>query len=126
MWRIMGVAAATVGLLMSIHGSALADGTGQATGGLLEGTVKKVDVVTGTIQISTGLWGLVGQRLQVSEDTVVKVGDREASVTEILEGSQVTAYYETRDRRNVATYIELVPRFRLPEKPVAIDHRLAP
>jgi hypothetical protein len=97
-----------------------------AATGSLEGTVRNVDVGTGTFRVSTGLFGLVGKTLQLSEDTLVKVGDREASLTEILEGSKVTAYYQTRDRKNVATYIELVPKFRLPEKPVNVDHRLIP
>ena len=68
--------------------------------------------------------GLVGRTLQLSEDTLVKVGDREASVTEIFEGSKVTAYYETRNRKYVATYIDLVPKFRLPVKPISVDPRL--
>jgi hypothetical protein len=53
----------------------------------------------------------------------VKVGDREASLTEISEGSRITASYETRNRKYVATYIDLVPRFRMPEKLIDFNPR---
>jgi hypothetical protein len=69
--------------------------------------------------------GLVEKTLQLSEGTLVKVGDLEASVTEIFEGSKVTAYYETRNRKYIATYIDLVPKFRLPVKSISVDPRLA-
>jgi Cu/Ag efflux protein CusF len=94
-------------------------------GGLVEGTVRKVDVATGTIHVSSGPLGLGEKTLQLSEDTLVKVGDREASLTEIFEGSKVTAYYETRNRKYVATHIDLVPRFRMPEKLIDFSPRLA-
>ena len=107
---------------MSVNGSVSASSIlASVAGGSVEGTVNKVNVATGTIEISTGPFGLLGKTLQLSEDTLVKVGDREASLTEILEGSKVTAYYETRE--HVATYIDLVPRFRLPEKFLNVDPR---
>jgi Cu/Ag efflux protein CusF len=124
MWRIAMLTTA-VGMLMSVNGQVKAEGPPpDVAGGSVEGTVRKVDVETGTIQVSSGPLGLVEKTLQLSEDTVVKVGDREASVTEIFEGSKVTAYYETRNRKYVATYIDLVPKFRLPVKPMGVDPRL--
>ena len=124
MWRIAMLTTA-IGILMSVHGQVKADGLPpDVAGGSVEGPVRKVDIETGTIQISSGPLGLVGRTLQLSEDTLVKVGDREASVTEILEGSKVTAYYETRNRKYVATYIDLVPKFRLAVKPISVDPRL--
>ena len=124
MWRIAMLTTA-IGILMSVHGQVKADGLPpDVAGGSVEGTVRKVDVEAGTIQVSSGPLGLVGRTLQLSEDTLVKVGDREASVTEIFEGSKVTAYYETRNRKYVATYIDLVPKFRLPVKPISVDPRL--
>jgi Cu/Ag efflux protein CusF len=124
MWRIAMLTTA-IGMLMSVNGQVKADGLPpDVAGGSVEGTVRKVDVETGTIQISSGPLGLVERTLQLSEDTLVKVGDREASVTEIFEGSKVIAYYETRNRKYVATYIDLVPKFRLPAKPISVDPRL--
>ena len=124
MWRIAMLTTA-IGMLMSVNGQVKADGLPpDVAGGSVEGTVRKVDVETGTIQISSGPLGLVERTIQLSEDTLVKVGDREASVTEIFEGSKVTAYYETRNRKYVATYIDLVPKFRLPVKPISVDPRL--
>jgi Cu/Ag efflux protein CusF len=124
MWRI-AMLTTTIGLLMSVHGQMRAEGLPPAVaGGSVEGTVRKVDVATGSIQVSSGLLGLGEKTLQLSEDTLVKVGDREASLTEISEGSKVTAYYETRNRKYVATYIDLVPKFRLPVKPISVDPRL--
>jgi Cu/Ag efflux protein CusF len=124
MWRIAMLTTA-IGILMSVHGQVKADGLPpDVAGGSVEGTVRKVDVEAGTIQVSSGPLGLVGRTLQLSEDTLVKVGDREASVTEIFEGSKVTVYYETRNRKYVATYIDLVPKFRLPVKPISVDPRL--
>ena len=124
MWRIAMFTTA-IGMLMSVNGQVKADGLPpDVAGGSVEGTVRKVDVETGTIQISSGPLGLKERTLQLSEDTVVKVGDREASVTEIFEGSKVTAYYETRNRKYVATHIDLVPKFRLPVKSISVDPRL--
>ncbi len=121
----LAILTTTMGLFMSVNSSVSASSSMLASvaGGSVEGTVNKVNVATGTIEISTGPFGLLGKTLQLSEDTLVKVGDREASLTEILEGSKVTVYYETRDRKHVATYIDLVPRFRLPEKFLNVDPR---
>jgi Cu/Ag efflux protein CusF len=111
---------------MSVNGQVKADSLPPAVaGGSVEGTISKVDAVSGTIQISSGLLGLVGKTLQLSEDTLVKIGDREASLTEISEGSKVTAFYETRNRKYIATYIDLVPKFRMPERPFNVDPRIA-
>jgi Cu/Ag efflux protein CusF len=125
MWRIATLTAA-IGMLMSVNGQVKADGLPpDVAGGSIEGTVSKVDAPTGTIQISSGLLGLIGKTLQLTEGTLVKIGDREASLTEISEGSKVTAFYETRNRKYVATYIDLVPRFRMPERPFSVDPRIA-
>ena len=125
MWR-MAILTTAIGMLMSVSGQVQADSLPPAVaGGSVEGTVSKVDAVTGTIQISSGLLGLVGKTLQLSEDTLVKIGDREASLTEISEGSKVTAFYETRNRKYIATYIDRVPKFRMPERPLNADPRIA-
>ncbi len=92
MWQIAMLTTA-IGLLLSVHGQVNADGLPpDVAGGSVEGTVRKVDVVTGTIQVSSGLLGLVEKTLQLSEET----------------------------------YIDLVPRFRMPEKLIDFNPRFAP
>jgi hypothetical protein len=79
MWRI-AMLTTTIGLLMSVHSQVRAeDPPPNVAGGSVEGTVRKIDVATGTIQVSSGLLGRGEKKLQLSEDTLVKVGDREAS-----------------------------------------------
>jgi hypothetical protein len=77
---------------------------------LLEGTVKSVDPATGTVQVSTGFFGLFGKTLRLSEDTEVQIAGRLGSLTEIREGAWVKVAYEVRDGKNVATHIQLAPR----------------
>ncbi len=81
-----------------------------STIGLVEGTVKSVDSATGTVQVSTGLFGLFGKTLRLSRDTEVEIGGRLGSLTEIREGARVKVAYEVREGKNVATHIELTPR----------------
>ena len=78
--------------------------------GLVEGTVKSVDPQTGTVHVSTGLFGFLGKTLQLSEGTEVQIDGRLGSLTEIREGAKVKVAYEVRDGKNVATHIELTPR----------------
>ncbi len=78
--------------------------------GLVEGTVKSVDPATGTVQISTGLLGLFGKTLRLTEATEVQIDGRLGSLMEIREGARVKVAYEVRDGKNVATHIELTPR----------------
>lgn len=80
------------------------------TNGLVEGTVKSVNPATGTVEISTGPFGLFGKTLRLSEDTEVQIDGRLGSLTEIREGARVKVAYEVRDGKNVATHIELTPR----------------
>jgi hypothetical protein len=80
------------------------------TTGLVEGTVKSVDPQTGTVHVSTGLFGFLGKTLQLSEGTEVQIDGRLGSLTEIREGAKVKVVYEVRDGKKVATYIELTPR----------------
>jgi len=77
--------------------------------GMVEGTVKKVDPAAGTLQISSGLFGLFGKTLQVGPDTRISVDGRDSTLAEVREGTKVTASYETRNGRTVATRIEAMP-----------------
>ena len=107
MWR--AVSATIVIITMFALGVGALSAQSQQTTALLEGTVKSVDPTTGTVQVSTGLFGLFGKTLKLSEDTEVQVDGKLGSLTEIREGAKVRVAYEVRDGKNVATHIELVP-----------------
>jgi colicin import membrane protein len=83
--------------------------TAAATSGMVEGTVKKVDPMAGTLRVSSGLFGLFGKTLQIGPDTQVSVDGRDSNLAEIREGAKVKASYETRNGRTVATRIEAIP-----------------
>ncbi|HET7876712.1 MAG TPA: hypothetical protein VFN71_14410 [Methylomirabilota bacterium] len=75
----------------------------------LEGKVKKVDPATRTVQVSSGLLGLFGRTLEVTSDTQIQVEGRQATLADIHEGAKIKASYETREGRNLATRIEVMP-----------------
>jgi Cu/Ag efflux protein CusF len=74
----------------------------------VEGTVKKVDVASGTVQLSTGLWGLFGRTLAVTGDTQIQLEGRQASLADLREGARVKASYETAEGKSVAKRIEVM------------------
>ena len=82
--------------------------------GLLEGKVKKVDLTAGTVQVSTGLFGIFGRTLAVSPDTQVQIEGRQGTLADVSEGAQVKASYELREGKNIATRIELMPQPPVP------------
>jgi len=120
MWRaISGTIVITTMLALglgptSAQSQQISPGSGSSssasTAGLVEGTVKSVDPQTGTVHVSTGLFGFFGKTLQLSEGTEVQIDGRLGSLTEIREGAKVKVAYEVRDGKNVATHIELTPR----------------
>ena len=77
--------------------------------GMVEGSVKKVDLDTGTIRVSSGLFGILWRTLEVTGDTQIQVDGRQASLAEVQEGAKVKASYESREGRNVATQIDVMP-----------------
>src|SRR5207247_11357967 len=79
------------------------------TMGMLEGAVKKVDPAAGTVQVSSGPFGILGRTLEVTTDTQIQVEGRQGSLTDLREGAKVKAAYESRDGKNVATQIEVRP-----------------
>jgi hypothetical protein len=83
--------------------------TRRPVAGMVEGTVKKIDPAAGTLQISSGLFGLFGKTLQVGPDTRISVDGRESNLGEVREGTKVKASYETRNGLTVATRIEAMP-----------------
>ena len=74
--------------------------------GLVEGTVKKVDPAAGTLQISSGFFGLFGKTLRVGPDTQISIDGRDSNLAEVRQGTKVKASYETRNGLTVATRIE--------------------
>ena len=84
--------------------------------GSLEGKVKKVDLTAGTVQVSTGLFGLLGRTLSVTGETQVQIEGRQGTLAELSEGAQVKASYELRQGKNIATRIEMMPQAPVPAK----------
>ena len=75
----------------------------------VEGTVKKVDPGAQTVDISSGLFGMMGRRLEVNDRTTIQMDGRQATLADIQEGTKVKASYEAQAGKNVATAIEVVP-----------------
>ena len=79
------------------------------TSGMLEGSVKKVDPGANQVQVSSGLFGIIGKTLEVNSDTQIQLEGRQATLADLREGAKVKASYETRDGKNFATRIEVMP-----------------
>jgi Cu/Ag efflux protein CusF len=75
----------------------------------LEGAVKKVDPGAGTVQVSSGPFGLFRRTLDVTSGTEIQVEGRRGTLADLQQGSKVKASYETRDGRNLATQIDVMP-----------------
>jgi colicin import membrane protein len=78
----------------------------------VEGTVKKVDPGAQTVDISSGLFGMMGRRLEVNDRTTIQLDGRQATLADIREGTKVKASYEAQDGKNVAMAIEVIPPAR--------------
>jgi Cu/Ag efflux protein CusF len=74
----------------------------------VEGTVKKVDSAAKSVQVSSGLLGLGGATMSVTEETKITVQGKEGSFADIREGAKVKAAYESRGGKNVAKSIEVM------------------
>jgi hypothetical protein len=81
----------------------------KTTTGMVEGSVKKVDPGANQVQVSSGLFGILGKTLEVTSDTQIQMEGRQATLADLREGSKVKASYETRDGKNVARRIEVMP-----------------
>src|SRR5439155_18087831 len=77
--------------------------------GTMEGSVKKVDPAAGTVQVSSGPFGILGRTLEVTDSTQIQVEGRKGTLADIREGATVKASYESRAGKNVATQIEVLP-----------------
>jgi Cu/Ag efflux protein CusF len=76
---------------------------------ILEGSIKKVDPGAGTLQVITGPLGIMSRTLEVGADTQIEVDGRQGTLADLQEGTKVKAAYESRDGKDVATRIEVVP-----------------
>jgi len=77
--------------------------------GTLQGAVKKVDPAGGTVQVSSGPFGILGRTLEVTHDTQIQVEGRQGTLADLREGAKVKASYETREGKNIAMQIEVMP-----------------
>jgi Cu/Ag efflux protein CusF len=75
----------------------------------VEGTVKKVDPATKSVQVSSGLLGIFGATLEVTDETKIHVQGKDGALSDIREGAKVKASYESRDGKNVAKSIDVMP-----------------
>jgi Cu/Ag efflux protein CusF len=74
----------------------------------VEGTVKKVDQAARSVQVSSGLLGIFGATLEVTDETKIHVQGKDGSLSDIREGAKVKASYESRDGKNVAKSIDVM------------------
>jgi hypothetical protein len=88
----------------------------------VEGTVKKVDPAKKEVQVSSGLLGIFGATLEVTDATKINVQGKDGSLADIREGAKVKASYESRDGKNVAKSIDVMPaedKSAAPARPAA-------
>jgi Cu/Ag efflux protein CusF len=78
-------------------------------GASVEGTVKKVNPEARTLEVSTGVLGLWGKTLEVTDRTQIQAEGRRATLEDIREGAKVKASYDTRVGTSFATRIDLLP-----------------
>ena len=78
--------------------------------GVIEGKLTRVDGRSASVDVSIGLFGLLGKTLEVSQDTLIQVDGREARFTDLAEGTKVKAYYHERGAKLVATRLEVSTR----------------
>lgn len=82
--------------------SRCASGTQLPTPKEVEGTVKRVDPGERTVQISSGILGIFGTTVEVTDETEIMVQGRKGSLADVQEGAKVKASYEARQGENVA------------------------
>jgi Cu/Ag efflux protein CusF len=80
----------------------------------VEGTVKKVDAAAKSVQVSSGLLGIFGATVNVTDETKINVQGKEGALTDIREGAKVKAAYESRDGKNMAKTIDVLEEPKAP------------
>ena len=123
MWRKIRILSAIVLVLGNtaglgcVYAQSLSGSTGPRTGSSLEGTVKKINPATSTVEVSIGRFGLWAKNLEVSSATEIRIEGRKASLEDLQEGEKVKASYETRVGKNFATSIDVMPATQPGETP---------
>ena len=82
-----------------------------------------MDPATKSVQVSSGLLGIFGATLEVTDETKINVQGKDGSLADIREGARVKASYESRDGKNVAKSIDVMAA---EEKPQAAPRPAAP
>jgi hypothetical protein len=72
---------------------------------VLEGTVKRINPATNTVEVSIGKYGLWSKTLEVSYTTDIRIEGRKVSLEDLEEGEKVKASYETRLGKSFASTI---------------------
>jgi hypothetical protein len=75
--------------------------------GIIEGKLTRVDGRSASVDVSIGLFGLLGKTLEVDRDTRIEVNGHAAQFADLQEGAKVKAYYQERGAKLVATRIEV-------------------
>jgi hypothetical protein len=114
MWRKLRILSAIIVVLGTSAGPAslraqesFPGSTSAQPGASLEGTVKKINPATGTVEVSIGKFGLWSKTLEVSYRTDIRAEGRKVSLEDLQEGERVKASYETRVGKSFATVIEV-------------------
>jgi hypothetical protein len=75
--------------------------------GVIEGKLTRVDGRSASVDVSIGLFGLLGKTLEVDRDTRIEVNGHEAQFADLQEGAKVKAHYQERGAKLVAIRIEV-------------------
>jgi Cu/Ag efflux protein CusF len=73
----------------------------------VEGTVKKIDAMAKTVEVSR-LLGIMSTKLEVTSDTKIRSDGKDLSLADLQEGAKVKAAYESQAGKNVAKTIEVM------------------
>lgn len=73
----------------------------------LEGTVKKINPMAGTVDVSIGKLGMWTKTLAVTDTTDIRSEGRKVSLEDLQEGERVRASYETLAGKSFASAIEV-------------------
>ena len=76
---------------------------------IVEGSVKKVDLGAGTLEMGDSAPGATNRTLAIVAETMIAVDGRPGTLADLQEGTKVKAAYVPRDGKDVVILIEVVP-----------------
>ena len=85
-------------------------GAQTAAAGVVEGYVWDADEDSGTVRVTSNLFGINALPIAVTHETRVVVGDKEGGFGDLHEGVSVRVTYERRETQLVALCVETEPR----------------